>query len=351
MAQAAHLESNNNPARQDTPVRRTAKTYKVSIIIPALNEAQNIPVLFERINKHLNDSENTEFIFVDDGSTDNTLDVLRSLAKDDKRVKYISFSRNFGHQPALRAGLEYASGDCGICIDADLQHPPEMLQEMIDKWREGYDVVSTVRMDSASLPWLKRFTSRLFYRTLNYLGDLRVEPGSADFRLVDRKVIQVLKTHSETDIFFRGLLPKLGFHRISLPYNPAPRLHGKTNYDSRAMAKLALNAILSTSMRPLRIATLFSILVATIAGAYALYAIFIYIFYDISNPGWTSVVLIVSMIGAMQLLVLGIIGEYLGQTLREVRNRPSFIVSEANIDGYEADDFAARRIELAGKNR
>jgi polyisoprenyl-phosphate glycosyltransferase len=308
----------------------------ISLVVPALNEAKNLPVLWERVKDALGNRPDFEIIIVDDGSTDDTMAVLRRMAADDCRVRYLSFSRNFGHQRALRAGLERACGDCIISMDADLQHPPALLSDMLALWREDYQVVSTIRLDRTDLNWFKRLSSRVYYRLVNALGGLQLEPGSADFRLLDRKVVDALRAHGEVNPFYRGLVPGLGFRCAKLSYLPGQRLHGQAGYTLRKMISLALDGVISTTTRPLRLATVLAGVMSVITGIYAVYALSIYFYFNLALPGWTSVILVVSLIGSLQLLVLGIIGEYLGRVLNEVRRRPAYIVQETNI--FEAGE-------------
>jgi dolichol-phosphate mannosyltransferase len=322
----------------------TRRDPLVSVVIPALNEADNLPVLHERLAALMErlGIARYEMLVVDDGSTDATLAVLRDLAKRDPRVRYASLTRNFGHQPALRAGLDLCSGDCVLSMDADLQHPPELLEKMLAEWRAGHDVVATIRVDTARTSAFKRFTGSLFYRLVNLLGEHRIEPGSADFYLLDRSVVDAIRGLPETELFFRGLLPWLGFRTIKIRYTPDQRLHGSSKYSVRKMVNLAVTGVLSTSVQPLRLAILMAVIVAGLTLLYAAYAVVVYFTFDHVQPGWASVIMVVSALGAMQLLVLGIIGEYLGRVLREARGRPSYLVRATNCrrqgEGRRPDD-------------
>lgn len=307
----------------------------LSVVIPALNEADNLPVLHERLGTMMErvGVDRWEMLVVDDGSTDGTLDVLRSLAADDPRVRYISLSRNFGHQPALRAGMDHTRGDCVVAMDADLQHPPALVAQMLDKWRDGFDVISTLREDVKQAGLFKRVTSGGFYRLLNLLGEVRIEPGSADFYLLDAAVVDAIRALPESEVFFRGMLPWLGFRCQRVVYRPDPRLHGHSKYRLRKMFSLALTGIMATSIQPLRFATYLAAIVAGLTLAYGVWVLLSYLgIFGVSHtvPGWTSVILVVAVLGAMQLLVLGIIGEYLGRVLRETRRRPAYIIRATN---------------------
>jgi polyisoprenyl-phosphate glycosyltransferase len=303
---------------------------KVSVVVPAHNEQANIPVLLEQLTTVLKLYADFEIIVVDDGSTDQTVPVLMQAAAQNPHIKYVVLSRNFGHQAALRAGLSYATGDCIVSMDADLQHPVAMLSPMVENWRSGYDIVATLRQDPQDGKFIKNVTSRAFYKFLNWLSDVEVAPGSADFRLVDRKVLDVINQLTESDFFLRGLVPWLGFRTIQIPYTPDARRHGTTKYNMKRMISLGLAGIVSHSIRPLRLSALFAALIASLVGLYSIYAVTVYFTSGQTVPGWTSVILAVSLIGALQLLVLGVIGEYLGRTLREARKRPNYIVSDTN---------------------
>jgi glycosyltransferase involved in cell wall biosynthesis len=268
---------------------------------------------------------------VDDGSTDATLDVVKAASVSDQRIKYIGLSRNFGHQTALRAGLKGADGDCVISMDADLQHPPRLLHEMVTKWQEGFKIVLTVRKDDENVSRFKRSTSALFYWLMNAVSDVAIDPGSADFRLLDRKVVSVINELSEQDFFLRGIIPWVGFPVTKIFYTPDQRLHGSTKYSLRKMISFALSGVIANSIQPLRLATIFAALVAGVSVLYAIYA-FNEFMHGRVIQGWTSVALVISLIGALQLLVLGVLGEYVGRILRETRNRPRYIVSQSNFD-------------------
>jgi dolichol-phosphate mannosyltransferase len=302
--------------------------FTLSVVIPALNEAENLPVLIEALNAKARCAPNLEIVIVDDGSTDGSRDVLRELARTTPCLRYVALSRNFGHQAALRAGLAAATGDCIACMDADLQHPPALLENMVTHWIEGADIVTCIRHDARDISFFKRLTSHWFYRSLNWISGLALEPGSSDFRLLDRKVVDVLNALPESDLFFRGILPSLGFETAAIPYDPDSRRHGTSKYTLRKMVRLALNGVISTSTRPLRLATYFAFLTALAATGFLAYTLYVALVADQAVPGWASTVAVVLIIGMMQLLVLGVIGEYIGQILRETRRRPPFIIEE-----------------------
>ena len=278
---------------------------------------------------------------VDDGSSDGTLERLRLAAIRHGALRYVSLSRNFGHQTALRAGLAEATGNCVICLDADLQHPPELIGEMVARWQAGADIVNCIRRDQQSLPLFKRLTSRWFYKVLNGLSGLQLVAGSSDFRLLDRKVLEVLVRLPESDLFYRGIIPTLGFRAEAIDYAPNERLHGTSKYTLRKMVRLALTGVISTSMRPLRLATWFAFVTALSAFGFLAYVLYIAFATRSGVPGWASMVGVTLVIGTMQLLVLGVIGEYLGQVLKEARRRPAWHVAEASETAAEASAAAA----------
>jgi glycosyltransferase involved in cell wall biosynthesis len=307
---------------------------KISVVIPAHNEEGNLQILLDQIRSAVPEGLH-EIIVVDDGSTDATLDVVKAASRSDQRIKYIGLSRNFGHQTALRAGLRGASGDCVITMDADLQHPPRLLPDMAAKWQEGFKIVLTVRKDTESVSGFKRLTSALFYWLMSSVSDVSIDPGSADFRLLDRKVVDVINELSEHDFFLRGIIPWVGFPVTKIAYTPDPRLYGSTKYSLRKMISFALTGVVANSIQPLRLATILALFIAGVSVLYAVYAFVMYLTSGRVVPGWTSVALIVSLIGALQLLVLGVLGEYVGRILRETRKRPGYVISQSNLDRDE----------------
>lgn len=304
------------------------KDFTVSVVIPAYNEEGNILPLTEKLTALLENYHDYRILFVDDGSRDHTRDVLKDLREKNPRVQYISLARNFGHQNALKAGLDHAEGDCVITMDADLQHPPERIPQLIEKWQEGYDVVYTVRSDDPNLSWFKRKTSGLFYRLLRWLSDMNIPKGAADFRLLDRSVVEVFKDIKEYFLFFRGITQWVGFRQYALPYTPEKRFSGKSKYSVKRMMGFALTGITSFSLKPLRLSILLGITFASLAFIYGIYAISMKLFSQQAVPGWASVLVSVLFIGGFQLIVLGIIGEYIGKLFMEVKQRPHYIIKE-----------------------
>jgi dolichol-phosphate mannosyltransferase len=303
----------------------------LSIVIPTFNEEGNIEILYSKLIETLTPLEldEFEFIFVDDGSQDRSLEIVKKLSIDDPRVKYISFSRNFGHQPALKAGLDHAQFEGVVSLDADLQHPVELIPEMIEKWKNGAEVVYTKRKD-VSLPWFKRTTSKLFYRIINTLSQIKLEDGVADFRLLDQKVIHALRAYKESNLFIRGLIPALGFKQESIDYTPHKRFAGETKYSFSKMIRFALTGITSLSAKPLYFSIYFGVFFAMLAFIYGLYAIYIFAFGHEAIPGWTSIIASILLIGGIQLIMIGIIGIYLGKVFAQSKGRPNYIIAEKN---------------------
>lgn len=307
---------------------------KISIIIPAYNEEGNISLLAKRlttVSNELSEKYFFEVVFVNDGSTDGTEKVLIQTASAGEIFKYISFSRNFGHQSAIKAGLDHASGDCAITMDADLQHPPELIPEMISKWEDGWEIVYTSRVDNLNNGWFKVITSKLFYALISTISDIKIEKGAADFRLVDRIVINTLTNLDETDFFWRGLIAWVGFKQFKLEYEPQKRYAGQSKYTIKKMAQFAIKGITSFSIKPLRLSLYLGFLVSTLSFSYATYAIFIYFFNNQVVSGWTSLLICTLLIGGIQLIILGIIGEYLGKLFIQSKKRPHYIIRKSNI--------------------
>lgn len=305
----------------------------ISIIVPSFNEAENIPVLLQAVKSNLK-KRAFEIIFIDDGSTDGSIKLLQRLSKGHEELRYISFSRNFGHQSALRAGLHYASGDAVISMDADMQHPPELIPNLIKKWEEGYDIVYTRRNDNEAegITYFKKISSLIFYRTMNKMSGLKIDPGAADFRLLDRKVVDIINDFQEPDLFLRGLIDWVGFKSIPIDYVPAQRFSGQSKYSLRKMLNFALNGITQFSIKPLRLAIIIGFFMALLGVLYALYAVYDHFIGSHTVSGWTSLVIVVLMTSGIQLMLLGVVGEYVGKTFVQTKSRPDYIVAETNIE-------------------
>jgi len=309
------------------------KKKKISIILCCYNESVNIPIIYEAILSNIKLLENKydfEIIFVNDGSSDLTEEAIEKICRSNPSVFYIEFSRNFGHQNALKAGLDYSSGDCIISMDSDMQHPPHIILQFLEKWEEGYDIVYTRRMVDGNLPLMKRLTSDLFYKFLNLLSEIELEAGTADFRLISRNVANVIVGIKGQDLFIRGLVKWIGFKQYGIDYMPAKRLNGESKYNVKKMVRLATQGILSFSTKPLNIALYIGFIVAILSLLCMPYAFFSYFFTDREN-GWASLICVVSFLGGLQLFILGIIGLYLGRVFNQVKSYPAYIVKRTNL--------------------
>lgn len=306
---------------------------EISIIIPCYNEEGNVHVLYEKLLSILKSCEVStyEILFVNDGSSDDSLMKIKELTAKDGAVKFIHFSRNFGHQNALRAGLDFAKGDAVISLDADLQHPPELIPALISHWKAGNKVVFTKRKDTKDFTFFKRLTSKMFYRLVNYLSETKLEEGTADFRLLDRTVVEALKNFKEDNLFYRGIIPGLGFKQFGIEYNPHERFSGQTKYTFSKMVRFALTGITSSSAKPLYFSIYLGAFLAICSFFYAMYAIYVSIFTTEAVAGWTSTIASILFIGGIQLMMLGIVGIYLGKLFSESKKRPNYIIEESNI--------------------
>lgn len=308
------------------------KNFKVSVVLPAYNEALNIEEMIRQLLPVLKKYPAYEVIFVDDGSTDGTLDILKKTHEKHRKVHYISFSRNFGHQNALRAGLDRASGDCVITMDADLQHPVSLIPLMIKEWQNGAEVVNTLRQENKNQSWLKRKTSNLFYKVLGFMTGIHLPPGAADFRLLDKKALQTVKNTPERNLFLRGYVCWMGYKQVNLPYQVAKRFAGASSYTLRRMVVLAWSGITSFGVMPLRLAAVLGFVTTSIGFLYACYVLYMKIFTDaFVVQGWASVLVSVLIIGGIQLIIAGILGEYVGLVYLEAKRRQAYIVSETTL--------------------
>lgn len=308
---------------------------RISVVIPVFNEEGNIAALATALTDALPASGKHELIFVDDGSSDRSLHILRSLSREDRRVRYLSFSRNFGHQSALRAGIEAAEGDCVVMMDGDFQHPPSFVPALIAEYEKGFDIVTTRRLEAEPgsperTPFAKRMTSRLFYALANALSDTRIEPGSADFRLLSRRARDAILSMKEHNLFLRGAIPWTGLPSTEISYFPEERKSGSSKYTLSKMFAFALDGITSFSTKPLRLTSYAGLLISGAGFLYALYALVLRLFTERTVEGWTSILISILMIGGIQLISLGIIGEYLGKLFIEAKGRPHYIIKESS---------------------
>lgn len=308
------------------------ETAEISVIIPAYNEEGNIKIVADKLTEILSPIASFQIIFVNDGSSDGTLTILKKLAKENAHIHFISFSKNFGHQAALKAGIDYSNGNCVISMDADLQHPPKLIPEMIAYWKQGFDIVYTQRKEDAEISFFKKLTSKFFYALLRKMSDVPIEEGTADFRLIDAKVANIIKKTNDPFLFIRGLIPWMGFTQKKIVYQADSRYSGKTKYTFKKMAAFAVNGITGFSIKPLRFATLLGVFISLLSFLYGLYAIVIFFINSSVISGWASLLTSVLFIGGIQLIILGIIGEYIGKIYMQLKNRPFYIIKESSTE-------------------
>jgi polyisoprenyl-phosphate glycosyltransferase len=324
----------------------------VSVIVPCFNEEEVIRETHARLREVLARLEPQEFeiIYVDDGSRDQTPEILGELQAGDCRARVIRLSRNFGHQIAVTAGLEHALGEAMVLIDADLQDPPEVILEMMKRWREGYHVAYGVRTERSGETGFKIWTAHVFYRLINRMSETKMPLDTGDFRLMDRRVVDALLAMPERDRFLRGMVSWVGFRQVAVPYERAPRLAGTSKYPFMKMVRFATDAVLSFSFIPLRLATWLGFITIGLAIMGIIYAVVLRLYMDETHwvRGWTSIFTAVLFMGGVQLISLGIIGEYLGRIYSEVKQRPLYVVQERL--GFGPERAYRERME-AGANR
>jgi glycosyltransferase involved in cell wall biosynthesis len=302
----------------------------LSVVAPCFNEEGVLHELYRRISQVLDGSGETwELVLVNDGSRDRTPEIMRELHAQDGRVKVVDFARNFGHQIAVTAGMDYAQGDAVVLIDADLQDPPELILEMLAKWREGYEVVYAIRAERKGETWFKEFTAKMFYRIIYKITDIDIPMDTGDFRLMDRKVVNALKTMHEKHRFMRGMSVWVGFRQTGVKYVRAERYSGVTKYPLKKMLKFAMDGITSFSYFPLQLATYIGFVAALIAVLGIIVTIILRLSGSHAFLGQATTLVSVLFLGGVQLICLGILGEYLGRIYDEVKGRPLYIVREA----------------------
>ena len=313
-----------------------------SVIVPMYNEEEVIHETYRRLTEVMKESgESYEIIMINDGSRDKTGEIISQLCKQDRNVKMIDFARNFGHQTAITAGMDYAAGDCMVIIDGDLQDTPELIPEMIRIWREGYDVVYGKRVSRQGEPFFKRFTAKCFYRILKALTDVEIPVDTGDFRLIDRKVCEALKQLPERNRYVRGLMSWVGFKQKALEFERAERFAGETKYPLKKMIKLATDGIISFSYKPLKLATYIGSAISIISFLYLIVVIIQRIFWPHSTQsGWASLIAVSLFFNGIILLMLGIIGEYIGRIYDEAKGRPLYIIKRLeNMEDREGPRF------------
>lgn len=305
----------------------------IAIVIPSYNEASNIDVLIQALNETIvNINYNFKFIFVDDGSNDETVAILKEKSKVHQHIFYLELSRNFGHQNALKAGIDLVKNDVDaiISMDGDMQHPPKIIPKLIQKWEEGFEVVYTIREEDKKLGFIKNKTSNLFYGLMNKLSDIKFEPGTADFRLIDKKVAQVFSDFTENELFIRGIINWVGFKQYAIHYEPNERYSGKSKYTVGKMMRFAVQGITSFSTKPLSMAIILGISLSVMAFIFYISYVLYSIYYGHVISGWASVITTVVFFGGLNLVVLGIIGVYIGKLFMQSKGRPNYLISSTN---------------------
>ena len=302
---------------------------KISIIIPAYNEEESLPMLYERLNKLMNEITNYEFevLFVNDGSKDKTIEIIKELRQKDNRICYVDFSRNFGKEIAMIAGLDYAKGDAVIFMDADLQDPPEIIPEIIKYWEEGYDDVYARRSSRKGETWFKKFTSKMYYKVLQSLTKVPIQKDTGDFRLLDKRCVNALKKLRESQRCSKSMFSWIGYNKKEVMYDRDPRVAGKTKWNYKKLIDLAVDGITSFTTSPLRISTYLSI--PTFLALF-IYVIVKCIVTSTFVQAFQAIILIILFFSGIQILLFGIVGEYLGRIFNETKNRPLYFVNEYN---------------------
>lgn len=317
--------SSENPSGHQMEPRRTF----LSVVVPCFNESEVIGLFFADLSRTLESLDvDFEIILVDDGSCDDTLTQLNRFAERDENVRVCSLSRNFGHQIALTAGLDFAEGDAVVMMDSDLQHPPSLIPEMVEQWRAGYDVVSALRQRTEKEPLLKKLTSVGFYKLLNYLSKTKLEYGVADFCLLSRPVYGALRQMPERHRFLRGLVAWVGFKRTFVSYQAPARIAGSSKYTSRKMIALALDAIFSFSAEPLKLAWRLGLLIVALGFGYLAWTLVQGYLRNALVPGYASLIAVVMILGGAQLAFLGLIGQYLARIFEQVKQRPAYLLKQ-----------------------
>lgn len=305
---------------------------KITILIPAYNEQEVVYQLFNRLNKVLNTLYSYEFeiLFVNDGSSDRTIDIIKALRKTDQRVCYVDLSRNFGKEIAMIAGLDYATGDAVVIIDADLQDPPELIPEMIRYWEEGYDDIYAKRRSRSGETWLKKSTANIFYKVLKKMTRIPIQEDTGDFRLLDRRCVEALKKLRETQRYTKGMFSWIGYNKAEILFDRDSRAAGETKWNYLRLINLAIEGITSFTTAPLRLSALFGCIISVIAFLYMGWIIVKTFLYGESVQGYPSLMTVVLFLGGIQLISLGVIGEYLGRVFNETKGRPLYFVNEYN---------------------
>ncbi len=305
---------------------------KISIIIPAYNEQESLPILYERLTKLMETLNNYDFevLFVNDGSKDQTIEIIKELREKDKRICYVDFARNFGKEIAMIAGLDYATGDCVIFMDADLQDPPELVPELVKYWEEGYDDVYAKRKSRKGETWLKKFTSKMYYKVLQHVTRVEIQEDTGDFRLLDRRCVNALKKLRESQRNTKSMFSWIGYKKKEVLYDRDPRVAGTTKWNYGKLMDLAIDGITALTTSPLRISTFIAIPTFIVLFGYFVYVIAKCFVVDQPIQAYQSIILLILFFSGIQILLFGIVGEYLGRIFNETKNRPLYLVNEYN---------------------
>ena len=312
---------------------------KITIIIPAYNEEESLPFLYERLDKLMGDMKNYDFeiLFVNDGSKDKTISIIKELRKKDKRISYLDFSRNFGKEIAMIAGLDYATGDCVIFMDADLQDPPELIPELVKYWEEGYDDVYAKRRSRKGETWLKKFTSKMYYKVLQKTTRIEIQKDTGDFRLLDRRCVNALRKIRESERNTKSMFSWIGYKKKEVLYDRDPRVAGTTKWNYIKLIDLAIDGITSFTTSPLRLSTYIAIPTFLVLFVYFIYVIAKSCIIHEAIQAFQAIILLILFFSGVQILLFGILGEYLGRIFKETKNRPLYLVNEYN-DEKEMND-------------
>lgn len=300
----------------------------ITLLVPAYNEEPVLDQLYSRLSALADNTQGYgfEFLFINDGSKDNTLSTIQNYALKDTRISYVNFSRNFGKEIAMMAGFDHARGDAVVVIDADLQDPPELIPEMIKLWEEGYDDVYAQRRSREGETWLKKFTSKIYYQTLQKVTNIPIQKDTGDFRLLDKRVIEALKQFRESERNTKAIFSWVGFNKKEILYDRDPRAAGETHWNYWKLIELAIDGITSFTTAPLRISTFAGIVVSTLAFVYLIYLIVRTLLFGTDLAGYPSMMAVILFLGGVQLISLGIIGEYIGRIFNETKHRPLYLV-------------------------
>lgn len=305
---------------------------KISVVIPAYNEEESLPILYDRMKKLMDNMENYEFeiLFVNDGSKDKTIEIIKDMREKDNRISYVDFSRNFGKEIAMIAGLDYATGDCVIFMDADLQDPPELIPELVKYWEEGYDDVYAKRRSRKGETWLKKFTSKMYYKVLQHLTKVEIQQDTGDFRLLDRRCVNALKKLRESQRNTKSMFSWIGYKKKEVLYDRDPRIAGKTKWNYIKLVDLAIDGITSFTTSPLRLSTFIAIPTFIVLFVYFVYVIAKCFVVHEAIQAFQAIILLILFFSGIQILLFGIVGEYLGRIFNETKNRPLYLVNEYN---------------------